>query len=612
MRQTMVSKRPLRNFFFGNFDAIAVYGFYLISVFAMLFPAGLLFRHLYGSWAPLTAAADALLLSVPFFWLRPRWRWTVLVPVWLVSVFVYSNFLYFRFFGDLMPFSSYFLWGNLDSAVTGSIIMLMKGTDIALFVLPATATAFYFIFRRQIKRKPFVSAVRWIASAIIIAGFVFNFASAITRDIKEANKLYELKLAQTSEPFTFGSWMRIQEYLKWFEYRYGLVPYVVKSTWGEIHKVFRSRTLSDKEIAEVKSYLARQRTACNQYCPDSIASVGSGKKNLAFVVVESLNSWVIGLTVNGKEVTPVLNSLRGESGTVWATEIVSQIRSGVSSDGQFIYNTGLLPDPFMTTVYNYDDNVFESLVRKLGADYSFEVICESPTLWNHEATSKTYGYDKLHSNITQLFSGQGIGRDESLFSFALSEMKQAEGSFFALLTTISMHGPFDEPAAKTPQWIAEDKTLSPSMKAYLTVTNYFDNCFGRFVEQLKETGLYDDTMIVLASDHTVPVEGAPEEFKTSPYITFMAINTGRTAHIEQVGGQVDVFPTTLDLMGLYDPDGWNGVGFSLLRTKTAGAVDKYGKLWNNRFNATDSVSRTLIEDQLLTSEKMLRADYFAR
>jgi len=175
-----------------------------------------------------------------------------------------------------------------------------------------------------------------------------------------------------------------------------------------------------------------------------------------------------------------------------------------------------------------------------------------------------------------------------------------------------MHGPFDEPAAKTPQWIAEDKTLSPSMKAYLTVTNYFDNCFGRFVEQLKETGLYDDTMIVLASDHTVPVEGAPEEFKTSPYITFMAINTGRTAHIEQVGGQVDVFPTTLDLMGLYDPDGWNGVGFSLLRTKTAGAVDKYGKLWNNRFNATDSVSRTLIEDQLLTSEKMLRADYFAR
>ena len=60
-------------------------------------------------------------------------------------------------------------------------------------------------------------------------------------------------------------------------------------------------------------------------------------------MLESFLSAPIGLTVDGKEITPFLNSLKEDSTVYYNAHVTPNITMGESGDGQFIFMTGLLP-----------------------------------------------------------------------------------------------------------------------------------------------------------------------------------------------------------------------------------------------------------------------------
>jgi phosphoglycerol transferase MdoB-like AlkP superfamily enzyme len=224
----------------------------------------------------------------------------------------------------------------------------------------------------------------------------------------------------------------------------------------------------------------------------------------------------------------------------------------------------MLPSSEVTTIYYYDKNIYTSLANKFNDKYSFEIICESGTMWNHYASTKAYGYDNLICNLEK--DNTPIGNDGKLFTKALEVIDTISRPFFAELTTLSMHGPYKDSNVKRPEWINNIKDLTEPMRDYLTVTNYFDSELKRFIDALKQRGKYDDTMIIIASDHTAPVDGATDEENKRQNIVFLAINTGISANITNTVGQVDIYPTILDLMGRYTPGTWNGLGLSMFRS----------------------------------------------
>lgn len=270
---------------------------------------------------------------------------------------------------------------------------------------------------------------------------------------------------------------------------------------------------------------------------------------------------------------PVLNELIDTDGSISALEVVPQVRSGVSSDGQLMLNSGLYPSSVCTTVGVYGDNDFPSLAKILKEHFSFEAICESDALWNHRVTNRSYGYDGLVSNISIAALENEQGSDGALFDTTLAIVDTVPRPFLAFTTTISMHSPYKDKNVRRPRWISDIPDIPDGMRDYLTVTNYFDTELGRFIDGLKQRGMYDNSVVVIASDHDSPVDGMTGPMGSNR-IVFVALNTGFALKVEHPVGQVDAFPTILQIMGR--DDGYSGMGISMLNPVNVGAVDKNG------------------------------------
>ena len=67
-------------------------------------------------------------------------------------------------------------------------------------------------------------------------------------------------------------------------------------------------------------------------------------------------------------------------------------------------------------------------------------------------------------------------------------------------------------------------------------------------------------------------------------VAFVLLNTPYTISYEETAGQIDVYPTLLDVMGCNEY-GWKGLGYSLFRTPVESAV-----YWGRKFFGKPPVS----------------------
>ncbi|MDE5593998.1 MAG: hypothetical protein K2I89_00295, partial [Muribaculaceae bacterium] len=60
---------------------------------------------------------DAALLSSIYWLCRPKFRWVVLPLLWIATLFIFANGLFFRYWGDMFPLASMFNASNYNSFV---------------------------------------------------------------------------------------------------------------------------------------------------------------------------------------------------------------------------------------------------------------------------------------------------------------------------------------------------------------------------------------------------------------------------------------------------------------------------------------------------------------
>lgn len=549
-----------------------------LSVFTIIFLFSFLIKEVSSVKLRIVIfAGDTFLLLSPY-WLLPQSKQkSILIPVWLIPIFLMVNVWYFRYWNDLIPITSIFTWSSYNLLVAKSVASVISWKDILFVIVPGITTII--VARCRFTSDKIPRPYNWILFLGSLLVFVMAFLLSSYKMMKYwENHGEESNFATVSKNRFAMMSVRTQSW-----HSNGFVCYLL-SQLASVDKCKRISRLSDEQQSLINNVLDHSAL---QSLPDS-AFVANAHKNLILIIVESLNSPVIGRVVNGCSVTPVIDSLLSLSGTIAALNVKVQVKDGGSSDGQMIYNTGLLPVTNGPTALLYADTRFPSLVGILSPQSSAEIIYESKSIWNHAETSKSYGYEVIYdADSLDCRNNSAIGMDETVFNYALSRLPSMKQPFVVEITTLSMHSPFNDPAVTYPLWIDDAHGIGLLERNYLRMTHYFDCQLGRFLDGLKRNGLLENTVVVLASDHDQIFR--KEEMQVRYPISFIAINTGKTVKMESEIQQCDVFPTILDIMDVCHSE-YHGVGYSFLRSEYDSI--KNNKSENDLYKASDLIIRS--------------------
>lgn len=346
----------------------------------------------------------------------------------------------------------------------------------------------------------------------------------------------------------------------------GTLPHIVISAFYELRPIGE---VTDQELKLIQEFLP---IGGNNYSVISSSFTDNKDKNLIIIIVESLNSWVLDIESNGRHITPNLKSLMASGNAIIATDLMSQAGPGRSSDGQLIINTGLFPLRGEATMTRHSANHVPSLAKAMCERPKFEVICEEKALWRHGITSLCEGYDAIYDAADAKAAGLKTKPfEETMFKLAEMKISKAKQPFFCTLITLAMHGPYSgEPKWKS--WISE-ASFPHDLTTYLESTFYFDQELGKFIDFLKVNGIYENSIIVITSDHESQVPGY--DGVGIGTVPFIVLNTGLDTVITRHGGQIDIYPTILEITGHTDYE-WKGFGTSLLVPTPDGAMSPNG------------------------------------
>ena len=145
------------------------------------------------------------------------------------------------------------------------------------------------------------------------------------------------------------------------------------------------------------------------------------------------------------------------------------------------------------------------------------------------------------------------GTHDHAFFSAVADDLEKEGSehqpVFSLLLTLSNHAPFDVPNEFI--FHMNQKMAAIDEKAARSIA-YTDDSFGKFIDQLKRSPLWENTLVIFMADHgrhESPYDARdPRRYKIPMLWLGGAIE--KPQRIEQLGAQSDLAATLLGQLGL--------------------------------------------------------------
>ncbi len=535
-------------------------------------------RSMFGSLAyqPLTKIffnhlADAILLLAPCWVIKHRRTYTFII-LWLVAVWSFAQLLYYPTYRDVMPFSSFLLVKNVSGTLIKSTLGAVTKKSLIVLLMPLLLHAYHWWLKRHSAATQPAKRHWWLFAASIGAFVVLRLLITTSIYLTNRQNYSNLHDAFATRYTKFGG-----RHLNYIMHN-GVMSYAIFSLINSI-----DTGVSDHERQLAEDFI---KNNCPAYADNSYKT-SIERPNLIFIMVESLNAWAVNLDIDGHPVTPTLNALAADSANIVCLNVISQAKNGRSSDGKFMYQTGLLPMLDRSVAMEYSDRTLPSLVKALKRrGYKAVEICgDEPSLWNVENMSVAYGFDTLYHQpeLKAELEAADYKIDKVVMEYAAKYLPGIGKSFIAQLFTGVMHSPYDgdfEPAT----WISASKQYTPAVRNYLEKTHYFDQQLGIFLERLKQAGLYGNSVIVIASDHSEPVDdapnGRPSLSTNGNECVFIVINSSHGKQINGPIGQIDIYPTLLDVMGLNDYP-WKGLGHSLLRYDVHSAADNTDEGYGN-------------------------------
>ena len=544
-----------------------------------------------------------LVLALPYVLLRRRWLQIVMMLV--LDGLLISNLMYSRTYNSVIPLESYLLAGNLSDFMA-SVVDSMRWIDL-LFPISTLIAGFWvrryapearLAWRRVVHYMAIIIAVGAICGLLLVPKGGF---SKTIDDMQSAN-YYS---CVTPEYTFFGSLL-----------------------YDAMHT---DAPCTPQIQEEVKTWFALQPN----YVPlsDSI----SERKNLVVVLCESLESWVIGLRMEGKEITPNLNRAIADTQTLYAPNTLTQVKGGRSIDCQLLLNAGLLPLRSGCYAMKYTGNNYHTLTKAMASTYnsrSYLLTVDKPITWNQAQVAKAFGIDTLLSKDSwqldeKVGSRKKLG-DVSFMRQAVEKMKTEQiwkrgEHVYLQFVTYSGHNPFILP--DNLKRIQLKGNYPRKMLDYMTMANYTDYAIGILLQYLKSRPDWHETMVVIVGDHEglaadrADIRRSAEGRRVvsaSQFTPFIVLNSPIAMRYDGILGQVDMYPTILNLMHL-DNYYWRGMGQSILdKRKVAvavgsqmnieGDVSHASKVEINRLTQAHTIADWVIRYNMEQSLPILKKD----
>lgn len=345
-------------------------------------------------------------------------------------------------------------------------------------------------------------------------------------------------------------------------------------------------------------------------------------KNLILIQVESLETFVVGKKVNGQEITPNLNKLLPES--LYFSNIYEQVFNGTSSDCDLMVNTSVFPVRNGSTFFRFPNttyNSFPKLLQKKGY-HTLAIHPDKGAYWNWMEALYAIGFNNcLDASSFAMDELIGLGlSDGSFLRQVTPRMQSLPQPFYTFMVTLTNHGPFKLPEKYRELELDEnlDKT---KLGGYFQSVHYTDKQLGFFLAYLGETGLLENTVVVIIGDHggihkfyndevkkMQPSEDWwQEEYNRVPMLVYSKGLNGK--EISTLGGQIDIMPTLSYLMGIEEKEYENTVmGRNLLKTAKNFVVLCFGDFLGNAENEEEK--KKAITGLIEIGDKIIRSNYF--
>lgn len=389
-----------------------------------------------------------------------------------------------------------------------------------------------------------------------------------------------------------------------------------------------NRPVSEADKQAALSFIEEHK-ALVAFGENSQGALLSPRRNLVFIIVESLEAWPLGAEIEGQEITPALNRLMMDSARVWiARKVLSQVGPGRSIDGQLLMTAGLRPMTDFVFSMRFPDSAYPHLAQALKADRnakSYLLSGDRATTWNQGAMARQFGFDRTMFreswDASESFGHPRNPSDGCFLRQVVEKMQSGEiwpegETAFIEIITYSSHFPFNIPAEH--RKINLKETYPEHLAEYITAINYTDHALGELIDYLRSRPDYPQTMIAIAGDHEALATWRDAIRSTSAeasrlvdpqsFIPLIILNSPIAGRRDAVMGQTDVYPTLLELSGVRGSDTWPGLGFSALNPVSPPyATDINGQFVGDTIGADPAILRQVLAAPEVSSS-IIRAD----
>lgn len=315
--------------------------------------------------------------------------------------------------------------------------------------------------------------------------------------------------------------------------------------------------------------------------------------NIVFVHMESIQTFLMDVSFNGVDILSNTNQLAEEG--MFFSNFYPQISTGTSSDSEFTLLTSLMPSSSGTVFVSYYNREYETVPKMLSEEgyYTFSMHGNDATMWNRFNVHPKLGYEDMYFEDMYDFTSSdilGLGINDLLFfeqSYDyLVDIENNNENYMGTVITLSNHSPFTGASS----YINYDMSFTSNtgevtynfydtaISDYFNSVYYADYALGEFMDMVRESDNFDNTLFVFYGDHDAKFsESEIEEYlsynpetgefdleveydsfdhelnKSTPLIFWTKNEDWQeiiTGEYDYPMGMIDVSPTILNMLGL--------------------------------------------------------------
>lgn len=585
------------------FTLFAIILFFKVTLAHWYFFHSILFSSLwkdplafYVFWAAKLIVSIGL-ASFVFLFKRKGW---IIVTLFCVDLWIIANIVYYKANGLFISFEVIQIIDNLKGFE--SSIFVYMNWSLIFFPLSTLIYIFFILLINLNYQQKSYLIFSYLIISVIVVGFSVCYSRYLIDKSKEST-WNEIRLHHYIIPYNNLVHSAIKETFQLgdseictsdYIYSHSIITYfpalfiiyeVTQREWTRLLQQDNMTELIPQQMSSILHYSTNTIDIVPQY-------------NMILVLVESLESWVFEtIDDNGNQITPHTRKFIEQKSTLYCDKVISQVRDGVSGDGQMICNTGLLPLQRGAACVLFGNNIFPNWAHLYPASYT--IIPTIGKVWNQTEVTYSYGYKSLcEPEPTEKWNDIDVVNKSLNLLDTLSKRP-----YCCQIVTISTHTPFTKHHCNDLYFSSD---TPKDLKNYLHTIHYMDSCLSVIYDRIEQDSVWQNTTLILTGDHTIFKDILLNQYRPYAEKNNLSFKNGKNycplivyspsidgnIRIEEECYQMDIYPTILSLIGAQDYY-WKGFGVNLL-------------------DSTARRNRSISEQEaFILSDKLIRSNWFA-